>query len=87
MRRKVFGLVIWIGSVTRLDMSRKQIEVLESQYNSDPEHYISGWIGSDEQYSCRLGSTLPDWSRFTKIFEIILPPNIFEKAPHVSELK
>ena len=86
MRRKVFGLVIWIGSTTRLDMSRKQIEVLESQYNSDPELYVSGWIGTDEQYSCRLGSTLPDWSKYPKIFETLIPPNIYDKAPHVSEL-
>lgn len=84
-RRNVFGLILWIGSSTRIEMSRQQIEILWDQHLNEEDYYISGYIASDEQYSCRLGSTVPDWSKYdAKRLKKILPPNIYDQAPHVS---
>lgn len=55
-RRRVFGLVVWISSTTRLDMARAQIEMLQSQWNVSQQDYIAGWLASEEQYPCRHGS-------------------------------
>jgi hypothetical protein len=55
-RRDVLGLMIWVGSINRLDMSVAQSRMLHDQWQRLPENMIAGWIASEEQYSCRLGS-------------------------------
>lgn len=55
--RKVFGLILWIGSRSRYALVRSQLEVLRNQ-SSDPTQRIMGWIATEDQYNCRLGSTL-----------------------------
>lgn len=58
LKRNVYGVVIWIGSINRLDMSLSQISALQSQWNiSAEDNYISGWIATDTQYPCRPRST------------------------------
>jgi hypothetical protein len=55
-RRDVFGLMIWVGSINRLDMSIAQNRMLHDQWQRPAEDVIAGWIASEEQYSCRVGS-------------------------------
>jgi hypothetical protein len=55
-RRDVFGLMIWIGSINRLDMSIAQSRMLHDQWQRPAGDVIAGWIASEEQYSCRVGS-------------------------------
>lgn len=55
--RKVFGFIIWIGSRSRYDLLRSQIEILRNQ-TSDPDGRIMGWLASEDQYACKVGSTL-----------------------------
>lgn len=56
-RRKVRGLIIWIGSISRFSMARAQIEVLQSQSNVAPNDRIIGWLATEEIYNCRMGTT------------------------------
>lgn len=58
LRRKVFGLIIWVGSTSRYSLLRQQIEVLRRQPSYDDDKYIAGWLASEDQYPCRLGTTL-----------------------------
>ena len=55
--RAVHGLILWIGSRTRYELLRSQIEILRNQ-SSDPTVRIMGWLASEDQYSCRVGSSL-----------------------------
>lgn len=55
--RKVFGFIIWVGSRSRYGLLRSQIEILQSQ-SSDPDTRIMGWLASEDQYACKVGSTL-----------------------------
>ena len=55
--RKVHGLIIWIGSRTRYGLLRSQIEILRNQ-SSDPNVRIMGWLASEDQYDCRVGTAL-----------------------------
>jgi hypothetical protein len=55
--RKVFGLVIWIGSRSRYDLLASQIEVLRNQ-STDPNIRVMGWLASEDQYDCRVGTSL-----------------------------
>ncbi len=56
-KRKVRGLIIWIGSLSRFSMARAQIEVLKSQMNIPSKDRIIGWLATEEIYDCRLGTT------------------------------
>jgi hypothetical protein len=55
--RKVHGLIIWIGSRTRYGLLRSQAEVLRNQ-SSDPNVRVMGWLASEDQYACKVGSCL-----------------------------
>lgn len=71
IRRKVFGLIIWIGSLSRIDMVVQQMQVLQLQFKfyrdrkSDRippkadawDEYIAGWIATEDVYPCRNGSS------------------------------
>ena len=62
-KRKVFGLILWVGSRTRYSLLEDQIQVLKVQNFSNPtaispENVIAGWLASEDQYGCRVGSTL-----------------------------
>jgi hypothetical protein len=60
-RRKVLGLIIWIGSRTRYDLLEDQIFILKNQsFSLHSNDVIVGWMASEDQYSCRLGSSLCD---------------------------
>jgi hypothetical protein len=56
-RRKIYGLIIWVGSRSRLEMAIAQIQILKHQYRFPSEDRIVGWIASEEQYPCRPQST------------------------------
>jgi uncharacterized protein YceK len=55
--RKVHGLILWIGSRTRYGLLRSQAEILRNQ-SSDPDVRIMGWLASEDQYACKVGSSL-----------------------------
>lgn len=69
-KRRVRGLIIWIGSLTRFGLARRQIDVLKSQATPEEtegktayqvsEEQIVGWLATEEVYPCRRGSTLCD---------------------------
>lgn len=56
-KRKVHGLIIWVGSNTRRELVESQLDVLRNQSN-DPNQHIAGWMATEDQYDCRVGSTL-----------------------------
>lgn len=53
-RRKVYGLIIWIGSNSRLSMLLAQTEVLRLQEGSmaNDSQRIFGWVATEDQYPC-----------------------------------
>lgn len=55
--RKVHGLIVWVGSRTRYGLLRSQAEVLRNQ-STDPTERVMGWLASEDQYACRVGSAL-----------------------------
>jgi hypothetical protein len=57
-KRKVYGIIIWIGTTTNFPLVKKQIEVLKSETHLDPDNVIVGWMATEEQYPCRIASTL-----------------------------
>jgi len=62
-KRQVFGLIVWVGSRSRYDVLTSQIRVLTYQNLSDSSsistnRIIAGWMASEDQYGCRIGSTL-----------------------------
>jgi hypothetical protein len=63
-KRAVFGLIIWVGSRTRYDVLEDQIRILTYQNlslsSSSSLAVIAGWMASEDQYSCRPGSTICD---------------------------
>ncbi len=50
-KRHVFGLIIWAGSRSRMDMLERQVSILRDQKN-DNEHTIVGWMATEDQYDC-----------------------------------
>ena len=56
-RKKVRGLIIWIGSISRFSIARAQIEVLQSQVGLPAEEKIIGWLATEEIYGCKIGTT------------------------------
>jgi len=59
-KRQVFGLILWVGSVSRLDLIRNQAQVLFAQNKDDfeSEEGVIGWLATEHQYPCRFASTL-----------------------------
>lgn len=55
--RKVHGLILWIGSRTRYGLLRSQAEILRNQ-SADPNVRVMGWLASEDQYACKVGSSL-----------------------------
>lgn len=56
VKRKVYGLIIWVGSTSRPWLMLQQIQSLKGQPSSD-EEAIVGWMASEDQYPCRVGTT------------------------------
>lgn len=83
LRRKVFGLIIWVGSTTRRSLLQSQIQVLRNMQNDTDSDSTSivGWMATEDQYPCRLGSTLcenvsPEWHYFR-----LMPTTTLNVAP------
>jgi hypothetical protein len=55
--RQVFGLIIWVGSRSRLSLLHQQIKILSNQ-SVDADKRIMGWMATEDQYDCRPGSTI-----------------------------
>lgn len=53
-RQKVFGLVMWVGSLQKLDLLQRQAAVLTQRPNASPSKNINivGWSATEEQYGC-----------------------------------
>eukprot|EP01041_Mallomonas_annulata_P005485 gene5485-11032_t len=56
-RRRIYGLIIWVGSKARADVSHQQETVLHSAPFHGREAVI-GWIVDDEIFGCRAGTTV-----------------------------
>lgn len=64
VQRRVFALIVWIGSSGRLDLLRRQALTLRRQSfdsyfgSSDSDgDFVVAWLATDETYPCREGST------------------------------
>lgn len=59
-KRQVYGLIIWVGSVSRIDLIRSQIQVMFAQSKEDfeSEEGVVGWLATEHQYPCRFASTV-----------------------------
>ena len=53
-RRKVFCLVIWVGSSSKIKLISEQAYVLRNQPFIN-ENAVIGWAATDEIYPCRTG--------------------------------
>ena len=52
-RRKIYGLIIWIGSLSRYNMLVTQTEALRMQDSPLPDSQkIFGWIATEDSYAC-----------------------------------
>lgn len=58
-RRVVYGLIVWIGTTSKLSLAEHQYEVLrqQNQDRNDSEK-IFGWIATEDQYPCRVTAPL-----------------------------
>jgi hypothetical protein len=56
-RRKVYGLILWIGSNDRYNMLRSQMESVRLQHAPSPrwadEERIFGWAATEDVYPCK----------------------------------
>lgn len=58
-RRTVYGVVMWIASLSRIKMAENQIRVLTyRQKLHDDQKRIVGWVAADDVYPCMAGSTI-----------------------------
>ena len=57
-RREIYGLIIWVGSNTKLSLVKTQMEVLRNQHDYNDMNRIFGWAAYEDTYPCRVGSTL-----------------------------
>jgi hypothetical protein len=59
-KRRIFGLILWVGSVSRLDLIRNQAQVLfgQSKEEFEGEDGVIGWLATEHQYPCRFASTI-----------------------------
>jgi hypothetical protein len=56
-RRKVYGLIIWIGTNARRNLLNSQLQVLSLQNQSLPANEkIFGWAATEDSYSCRIAN-------------------------------
>lgn len=54
-KRKVYGLIIWVGSVDRIHLVQVQSDVLMLQNRtSNDSQKIFGWIATEEVYPCNI---------------------------------
>lgn len=52
-KRKVYGLIVWVGSTRRMDLSRHQTDMLTLQENHlNDSQKIFGWIANEDVYPC-----------------------------------
>lgn len=74
-RRKVHGLVIWTGTRTRYYLVEAQIGVLRNQTLRDmsPENIIVGWMSSEDQYPCRVGTSLCETATSSNAYYHYMP--------------
>lgn len=53
-KRPVWGLIIWVGSTSKMNLSIAQTEMLRIQNESTTDDdRIIGWVATEEQYPCR----------------------------------
>ena len=72
-KRQVHGMIAWVGSRTRYELMEDQIQILThtTKFSTKPsfhkdndgkeqidEDLIVGWLASEDQYPCRVGSTV-----------------------------
>ena len=58
-RRPIFGVIIWIASVSRLSMAEDQVKVRNDYYRLHGQsHNIAAWIATEEIYPCLPGSNI-----------------------------
>lgn len=62
VQRRVFALIVWIGSSGKLDLLRRQALTLrrqpfDSYFGSTDGDFVVAWLATDETYPCREGST------------------------------
>ena len=89
-KRVVRGLIIWIGSLTRFPLARRQIDILKSQDKPEDaggkskvqlsEEQIVGWLATEEVYPCRLGSTLCDTASPHQSYFMDMPSTRLDQA-------
>eukprot|EP01034_Spumella_vulgaris_P024048 gene24048-30345_t len=76
VRRKVHGLIIWTGSRSRYDLSEDQISVLRNtslSADSTAENVIVGWMATEDQYPCRVGSSLCETATTSNAYYHYMP--------------
>ena len=58
-RRPLFGVIIWVASVSRLSMAENQAKVRNDYYRLHGQsHNIAAWIATEETYPCLPGSNI-----------------------------
>lgn len=60
-KRSVYGVVLWIASVSRLSVAENQLRSLsfqEKPRHGDESKRILGWIATEDVYPCRAGSNI-----------------------------
>ena len=58
-KRSIFGVIIWIASVSRLSMAENQVKVRNDYYRLHGQsHNIAAWIATEETYPCLPGSNI-----------------------------
>ena len=79
-RRKVYGVVIWIGSNTRIRMVRDQSAVLRLQEKGiGDSKRIVGWAATEEVYSCSPGGKRCTPANQGGTYRENMPPTINHK--------
>ena len=75
-RRKVYGLILWIGSNDRYNMLRSQMESVRLQHARSPrwadEERIFGWAATEDVYPCKYVGSVPAPSRVLVVLYIAL---------------
>jgi hypothetical protein len=60
-KRPVYGVVLWVASVSRLSVAENQLRSLSFQQkprDGDDSKRIFGWIATEEVYPCMVGSNI-----------------------------
>jgi hypothetical protein len=80
-RRKVYGVVIWIGSNSRIRMVHDQFEVLRLQEKGiGDSKRIVGWAATEEVYSCSPGGKRCTPATRTGVYKFNMPRTVNHKS-------